>query len=148
MHILAAILADLAVLGLMLPYELAGMAVLVVILTATGAPTIKFFVRTISWRQAIIVCASATAIGFGIYFIIVNVLAVMAMEVFGGAIRHEVVGKLSFIGLVGSPILISRKVAKLGYPRSHIGLKVFLVWIAFSWILVGITLLGIKLFSP
>lgn len=147
-HALANAVADVVILGMMLPYQLAAIAVSVFVLTAIGAPIIKFLARPISWWQALTVCASGTAIGFGIYFIVVDILAVVGMEVFDEALRHEIVGKLSIIGILASPIFISRRLAKLGHPQSGIGLMVFAGWWVCGLILTGIAFLAIKLFSP
>ena len=115
--------------------EIALLAGLVVVLAATGAPTIKYFVRSLSWRQSVRICAWAVFCGFGIYFLVVDTLAGVGV-LLGEVMRRQITGYLAIPAFLGTGWFISRNLHLAGHPQSFpgAGAKVVIGWIALSWI--------------
>ncbi len=127
-------------LGLVL-YEAAVLAGIVLVLTLTGTPIVKFFVRPLSWLQCVRVCALATLGAFGIYLLVVDAIA------FGGAwagysFRKETAGQLAIPALLGTGWLISYLLRRSGHPQSFpgVGAKTVIGWIILSWVAVAVVM--------
>jgi hypothetical protein len=128
----------------LLIYELTAFVVIVAVLTATGTPLVKFFVKPLSWTQALWVCGYSTLSGFGIYFVVIAILAVVSMVTGVGALRATFVGGLGIPAIIGCGGFISYFLRRQGFPQSFpgAGAKVVFGWVVLSWVPLGLAALA------
>ena len=133
----------------LLIYELAVFAGFVAILTATGTPLVKFFVKPLSWGQALRACGFGTLSGFGIYFVVVAVFVIVVIATNAGALRATFIGQLAIPAILGCGWFISYFLRRQGFPQSFpgAGAKVVVGWIVLSCVAAGLVALAGKIAS-
>jgi hypothetical protein len=131
----------------LLAYEIAVLIVTVAVLTVTGAPMTKFLVRSLTWGQSARVCALAALFSFGIYFVTIYLLGLVAVLTGSGGLRAQVVGYLGIVAFIGTGWFLSRNLRSMGYPQSFpgVGAKVVVGWVILSWIAVAIGFMASKI---
>jgi hypothetical protein len=122
--------------------EIIGCVIPATFLTAIAVPTLKWTMPSLSWRECLWLSAKAIYLALGAFLIIILALGFVGMAL-GVAVRAQVIGNLGVIAIVGAAWLVSRTVQKAGYPQKFpgIGTRVFVAWLAASWLIAGLVFL-------